>query len=295
MNSNEKGNELENAVLVLQKIILKNNPNFKNANFTCELKKILQNPKQEIDIYITIDHGFHDPDIIVFECKNWNKPIGINEIITFNHKIERVGAKNGYFIAKSFSKDALVEAEKHNRLGIHKIRNADVLIPEFISMDTYSELTSNIEIKARSLSGISSEYSSLITEYDKIIFEGNLLSMKTFIDHLKNSISLELVKKFKENAVCKVDRIYSFKTEKVFKYKNLIFQDKNIDEIKVSTEFQYKLAKPKLISSFDIDKNGQVFKYEVTLPNNSKIIMDIVPVHNLHHNLSSTIISDPTH
>src|SRR5689334_20905416 len=52
----------------------------------------------------------------IFECKNWEDAVGKNEIIIFSEKIDAVSAQRGYFVAKSFTRDAEAQALKDPRM-----------------------------------------------------------------------------------------------------------------------------------------------------------------------------------
>src|SRR6266699_3105765 len=110
----EKGDALEEAVRLIEQTILHTNPLATGATITIEPKKIVidDGVKHEVDIFITIDHGKGYKAIFIFECKNWEETVGKNEIIVFSEKIDVVQAQKGYFIAKSFGKYAIAQAQK---------------------------------------------------------------------------------------------------------------------------------------------------------------------------------------
>ena len=58
-NQNSKGNDLENAVETLERVILANSPSIKNNDFIIEKRKviIIDDVRHEIDIYVKIDLG----------------------------------------------------------------------------------------------------------------------------------------------------------------------------------------------------------------------------------------------
>ena len=123
MNKNKtKGNELEEAIETIQRIIFERNPALKHANYFLEPQKIIfsNGVSHEIDLYANIDLGDGHRFIEIFECKNWNKKISKNEIIVFSEKIKALNANRGYFIAKEFSKDAYNQAKTDGRIDIVK-------------------------------------------------------------------------------------------------------------------------------------------------------------------------------
>jgi hypothetical protein len=68
----------------------------------------------------------------VFECKNWQDKVGKNDIIVFSEKVKATNAQRGFFVAKSFTKDAVAQAEKDPRLELLTAAELDpssVLVP----------------------------------------------------------------------------------------------------------------------------------------------------------------------
>ncbi len=121
----KKGDDLEKAVQLIESYILGSNPATKDAIVTIEPKKIVvvNGVKHEIDIYITIDYGKGYKAHFIFECKNWKKKVGKDEIIVFSRKIDIVHAQTGYFIAKSFTRDAEAQAGQDARIELDAIPN----------------------------------------------------------------------------------------------------------------------------------------------------------------------------
>ena len=115
-----KGDALEKAVQLLEAFILDTNLATKDAIVTIEPKKIVDvdGVKHEIDIYITIGSGKGYKAIYIFECKNWTKKVDKNEIIVFSKKVDVVHAQTGFFIAKSFTRDAEAQAKQDGRLKL---------------------------------------------------------------------------------------------------------------------------------------------------------------------------------
>ena len=77
----EKGNALESAVAAIEKHILDTSPALREKTFFIEGKKIItvDGVHHEIDFYVTIDLGAGYRSVFIFECKNWQDPVGKNE------------------------------------------------------------------------------------------------------------------------------------------------------------------------------------------------------------------------
>ena len=90
-----KGDELEDAVRLIEIVILGADPNAMDSPITIDCKKILtfEGVKHEIDIYITINNGKGYTSTFIFECKNWQDKINPKEIIAFAQKVKDVNAQ----------------------------------------------------------------------------------------------------------------------------------------------------------------------------------------------------------
>ena len=124
----EKGNELENAVKAIEHVILQSSPGLEENTFRIESKKILniEGVRHEIDIWVEIDHGKDYRSIYIFECKNWKDSVGKNEIIIFSEKIDAVQAQKGFFVARSFTRDAIAQAAKDKRIKLLKVNEHSI-------------------------------------------------------------------------------------------------------------------------------------------------------------------------
>ena len=116
----EKGTALEDAVAAIERHILSTSPALCQNRFLIEGKKIINvnGVHHEIDIFVTIDVGGGYKSVFIFECKNWEEAVGKNEIIIFAEKIAATQSQKGYFVAKSFTKDAEAQAATNPRIQL---------------------------------------------------------------------------------------------------------------------------------------------------------------------------------
>jgi hypothetical protein len=116
MTNYSKGTDLENAVEAIEKIILQfiGERNLDDIDMFPKYKKI---PGYEIDLYIHIKDKLGYDTIFIFECKNWDtEKVGRKEITDFAEKIDKSKAQKGFFIAKSFTEDAIRRIEEDGRI-----------------------------------------------------------------------------------------------------------------------------------------------------------------------------------
>lgn len=120
-SSNQKGIELEAAVREIESTILANVPGLDQSEFTIETRKriVSEGVRHEIDLFITVESGSGlEPTIIIFECKNWNRPVGKNEVIVFSEKLSATRSHHGFFVASQFTADAVAQARKDDRIRL---------------------------------------------------------------------------------------------------------------------------------------------------------------------------------
>jgi hypothetical protein len=113
-----KGRSLERAVRFIQETILNKKPEFKGAEFTVETNKIVKESDvhHEIDVFVTVHPNTPYQSVYIFECKNWQKPVGKGQISEFADKVAAIGAARGFFVAKELTKDALARIAVDKRL-----------------------------------------------------------------------------------------------------------------------------------------------------------------------------------
>lgn len=115
----EKGDALENAVAAIEEVILRSSAGMAGKPII-EKKKIItvDGVRHEIDVFVTADLAPGYKPIIIFECKNRKEAVGKNEIIIFSDKINASHATSGWFVAKSFTTDAVNRAKTDPRITL---------------------------------------------------------------------------------------------------------------------------------------------------------------------------------
>jgi hypothetical protein len=89
--------------------------------------------RHEIDLFVSVDHGNGYTAIFIFECKNWKKKIGKIHITDFSEKVRVAPAQKGFFVAKSFTRDAKAQARKDPRVELLCVEELDLTeVPSFI-------------------------------------------------------------------------------------------------------------------------------------------------------------------
>ncbi len=132
---NQKGKELEQAVKAIEEAILTRCPEFLKRKFVIESNKIISSEgvRHEIDIYVSLPAEFGYGSTFIFECKNRKAKANKSDLIIFSEKVAATNAQGGFFIAKSFTADAVAQAKKDKRIELLHLKDIDpaqVLAPK---------------------------------------------------------------------------------------------------------------------------------------------------------------------
>ncbi len=259
-----KGDALEKAVQLIETYILGTNPATKEAIVTFEPKKIVvvNGVKHEIDIYITIDYGKGYKAIFIFECKNWTKKVDKDEIIVFSKKVEVVHAQTGYFIAKSFTKDAEAQAEQDGRL---------ILLIATEELDTSTPLIANFHILCNT--DVDS-HSNFILRPNEIFKPGTLthesfvrynnedLLLRTFNERMQHRMVNEVMSNVSADVLGKEDYSLTRTQSLLFQPHELTVEGQESYRVDMTVTWQTKIVRPKIVSKFDIKTRGRVITYD---------------------------------
>ena len=257
----EKGNELECAVGLIESFILQKNPNLKNSSFTIEKKKtiIVDEVRHEIDLYVEINLGDDYKSVFIFECKNWEKPIGKNEIIIFSEKIDVSQATKGYFIAKEFTQYAIAQSKKDKRIELLKTTNQ---LTELIDFPHFHSICTILDTVSIIFNTGDSEGKVETLNVESITYKNVPIDFHKFAEVFGQSVMHEKVNN--EPTASLSDDQYLYSSEKIFNLdvNTLLVNNISIKKFKVIVKFTLIVKKPKIISKFDVEKRGRIIEYE---------------------------------
>ncbi len=260
----DKGNELENAVKAIEHTILQSSSGLEKDTFLIESKKIVivDGVRHEIDVWVEIDHGKGYKSFFIFECKNWESSVGKNEIIVFSEKIDAVQAQKGFFIAKTFTKDAEAQAKKDRRINLlcatqYSVENIPIPFDfHFVLREkTHGDLTfeeKNTGKKAKrekmklDLANIQCELNGKIIDINKYLQDW----IKDCVD---NYLSTFPSGKKEEGS-------YDLRThdERKFYNRELIVDGKEIEKMKLDVSFTVRVVRPGIVSHYEVQSRGRI-------------------------------------
>lgn len=277
----EKGDALQDAVLSIERHILHTAPQLKNKNFTIEAKKIINSEgvHHEIDIYVTVDSAPGYSAVYIFECKNWKDVVGKNEIIAFIEKIVCSNAAHGYFVATSFSKDAMAQAEKCTRLTMLTACENDpvgLAIPGEFHTTVNVLKQMEVDLRRRGAKPDAAfdllDLNTVMAELNGVTFSFPV-AMRKFAEELATHDTLS----FPSHCFPIGDYDRETVGTKVFPNGELRINDMDIDLLILRVNYTVSIYRPAIKWSFDIEKRGRVMSFEpVIMPDGSEFVSRIV-------------------
>jgi hypothetical protein len=254
----QKGNALEQAVAAIERLILSKQPDAKGRKFTIEPKKIIRVAKvrHEIDLFVTVDFGPGYRSIFLFECKNWATPVDKNEIIVFSSKIQAAGASHGYFIAKSFTKDANAQAQLDSRMTLliateHEPITNPLLSGSWGVGQRYEQFT----LRITAADGL--QLSGSNGESFPVLYQGQTVELEQLLRSWSYEVSREKMHDF---TYAKPDGIYDFDCEYVRTFSPgwLHVLGKDVAQIEVALKSKIQVARGTIESDFDVQSRGRI-------------------------------------
>jgi hypothetical protein len=260
----EKGDQLEAAVELIERAILKSAPTYAEDSMLIEPKKFVSvsGVRHEINIFVTVRVASGYEAIFIFECKNWANPVKKNEIIIFSEKIEAVQAQKGFFVAREFSKDAVAQSGKDQRVTLLRFSDNFVL-PEFVEAfhvvlknHKHSDITF---MKKRDDKDVDIGKKMPVAESANCILNGEHIDLKKLANQLAERASG--AKLNTENTTVFGDQTYSLTTQEEFECNEdyrLVINDVEIEKCVVTVEFEVKIVRSPIISKFIVEKRGRL-------------------------------------
>lgn len=256
----EKGNSLEQAVAAIERHILATAPGLNEGSFLIESKKVLVigGVRHEIDIFVTIDSGPGYKSVFIFECKNWEDAVGKNEIIVFSEKIDAIPAQYGYFVAKSFTKDAEAQAKKDLRITLLIATEHDPLgIPTPFDFHFIQPVIKQVEVMFKGKSG-SGEPVELNVDSTTAELNGSTLNLKEYVNIWASQLANEDVRRFPSRQLPDGNYERSAETSREFERGDFVIDGTAILETTLRITYAVQVINAAVLSSFEVATRGRV-------------------------------------
>jgi Restriction endonuclease len=270
----EKGNALEQAVAAVEANILRTAPGLAQETFRIDNKKIINvdGVHHEIDIFVTVEHGKGYDSAFIFECKNWQESVGKNEIIVFSEKISAARAQRGFFVAKSFTKDARLQASKDPRMELLVVAEHDPAIPVPFGFHTIVTVRDSIHVEfaTKGSSGTQAFPIDVSTALAKLTDIDMSLSdcVLAWADECMN----ENVNKFPTHKLSPGIYERTGECNRTFDPGKFFINGEEIQRCALSVRFHVHVFHPAILSYFEVQSRGRVVSFApVTMPSGSSM------------------------
>jgi len=268
------GKSLERATKLIETHILKHIIESDIGKVKIDTNKIvtIDGVRNEVDIYVTVDLKIGTSLIYIFECKNYrSKKVNKNDIILFEDKIKITNAQKGYFVAKSYTKDARNRTATNNNIELLTLdnENSKIFDPDYF-LQIESAYIKNCSIKITVTPEIpfekKFEFLTIIhsdqkkqTIHDLVLEKvllGNPIATKyrTSDDHHKG--------KLMQSDQEKVETMHSERKRWTFKIhlKDPIMNGIQYKWIWLLVDVEYEIETPQIIFEYNIKEKGHYVK-----------------------------------
>jgi Restriction endonuclease len=260
----EKGNALESAVAAIEHHILSTSPNLHEKTFLIESNKIViaDGVRHEIDVFVTIDLGDGYKSVFIFECKNWKDAVGKNEIIIFEKKIEIARAQYGYFVAKSFTKDAESQAATNDRTSLLRVSEFDpTTTPR--PFDFHTNLISPIQAGTTFFvrGGDHAKLTALDPKGASAALHGSLVDLCQYLNTWAKEASENDVLSFRSERETDGDYEREVKSRRDFALGEFIINGSEIEHAESFVRYNVHVVRPAIVSHFEVESRGRFVSF----------------------------------
>jgi len=278
---NLKGKQLEDAIGLIEKLILSSNPSLKEDNFEIETRKIIKihGVRHEIDVYVKIDHGSGYEAVFIFEAKNWKNKVGKNEIINFQEKVRASSAQSGFFVAREFTLDARNQAKLDSRIHLTTVTSdfeLEPFFPDFHIIAREKPGRCKINLHKAGKKGGDKKPTLIDLRSNSVVFEDRVVEGEEFSKELYEKAVEERLNRLPTNTFSAGEHEITHTMDIEFPGGGKIGEHQ-FTKCTVEVTFPLMVYRPTIVAKFDIQSRGRVVNFEpIVLSNGSKFDMSII-------------------
>lgn len=265
MTPNEKGTALEAVVSAIEELILKTSPLAEKKPARIENRKIVRinGVRQEIDVFVTVEIAFGYTAIFIFECKNWKEKVDKNEIVIFSEKIEVCKAQHGYFVAKSFTKDAEARAKLDPRITL-KIATEHDPASTILPFGFHFMLNNPTNIKAnlKRFGATGSNTYPFDVQGKTVRLMGAEIDFSKYFDTWVTEAINNDTNTLPSGTLPDGDYDRSCNVRREFAAGEFSMDGMDLGSIDLAIEYRTHLKRPAVLSHFEVDGRGRVISLE---------------------------------
>jgi hypothetical protein len=273
----QKGKALEMAVHALESAILRRSPGYSEKTFQITGNKIISvgGVHHEIDTWVNVDLGGYGATFI-FECKNRTAKATKNDIVVFAEKIKAAQAQTGFFIARSFTRDAKAQASIEPRiqlLCVHELPMDEVPVSIRCFHGIFEDPQSR-EIVCRIVHGF--ERGTLTpVDVSTVAFtiDGERLDLGKYIYEWSNEEVSKTKNRFRSESVAEGVYPLTFEAARFFSDRDVIVNHKRVAQMMLSGRLHLHVVRGSILSRFEVATRGRIIQCLVELPNGVSVVM----------------------
>lgn len=276
---NDKGRELEDAVRAIEQTILEARPELREQRFLIESRKRVEvdGVHHEIDILVTVGLATGYEATFLFECKNWESPVGKNEVIILSGKIADLGAQRGFLIAPSFTRDAEAQARKDKRLELLRTtqHSAAAAVPAY-DFHFVERASTKCDVIMR-LAGTAGKNRARVEICGKPIkLHGNEVALEAYLGAWLDQEYQGRLRRFQTADLPEDVYPMALSSERRFAEGELSFEGVDIEQLRIEVEFGVRVVRPPVISDYEVATRGRVTRFGETRLSNCVVDVEFV-------------------
>jgi hypothetical protein len=266
----EKGDALEEAVRAIETAIIRSFPGYSESAFRIEGKKILSvsGVHHEIDLHVTAAMGPGYEAIFVFECKNWQEKVGKNEIVVFTEKVRAANAQRGFFVAKSYTADAVAQADQDRRVELLLAAELDpsaVMVPAGFHSIFLGETNGGVAIRVK---GAAADAVAVPIDLARASFllDGESSDLKAHVNAWVDRARHARCDHFPSGLVAEGIHVLEFSDERNFNEGQAVVNAQAVSVMTLKGTVQVQVSKAVVVSAFEVASRGRVITVQVDGP-----------------------------
>lgn len=270
-DSHTKGSALEVAVHAIESAILQTFPAYSEKTFHIESRKIIVSDgvKHEIDIWVKVDHGAGYDATFIFECRNWQDKISKNDIIVFSEKIRSSNAQKGYFVARSYTKDAVAQAEKDPRILLLRVKDLPsdgVPIPFGFHGINLEGAAADVRLSLRKTRGAHSQPAVVNPAAAHLVLDGQLVDWGKYVNEWVLAEAERRSNQFPSASATEGVHELQYEATRTFGNGRAILNGDELLSISILGKANVRVVKAKVMSHFEVETRGRVLTLALDFP-----------------------------
>lgn len=275
--SQQKGNSLEMAVHALESAILRRSPGYSEKTFHIAGKRIIRigGVHHEVDIWVNVEIGDGYNATFIFECKNQKAKVNKNDIVAFAEKIKAAQAQTGFFVAKSFTRDAKAQASSEPRIQLLSARELPLDEVPVPIQCFHAVVVESRDITCCIEQGIAYGTTAIVDlSTASFTIDGKVLDLSAYVNEWSNEEISKRQNRFRSESVAEGVYPLTFEASRVYSDRDVMMNHERIAQMKLSGTVQVRVVRGTIVSRFEVETRGRIFRCSVELPNGGSISMD---------------------